>query len=78
MRILTPASNRNPDEIVMWGVGLTESDVELVDLYRRWAHHATQVSVINPSEAVARKAESLLSTRVTWFESVLAWVGISS
>ena len=75
--ILAPAINRSPDEIVMWGVGRTESDVELVELYRRWARHAKRLSVINPSEAVARKAESLLNARVTWFESVLAWEGFS-
>jgi hypothetical protein len=38
--ILAPAINRKPDEIIMWGVGLTESDVELLNLYRHWSQHA--------------------------------------
>ncbi len=73
--ILAPTVNRNPDEIIMWGVGLTESDVELVDLYRHWSQDAKRISIINPSEQVARKATDLLSARVVWFESALVWAG---
>ena len=73
--ILAPAVDRRPDEIIMWGVGLTESDVELLDLYRHWSQHVKRTSIINPSERVARKATDLLGARVAWFESVVAWAG---
>jgi hypothetical protein len=72
--ILAPATSRKPEEIAMWGVGLTESDVELVALYREWSRHAKRVNVINPSDSVARKASDLLERDITWFESVAAWV----
>ena len=73
--ILAPAIYRRPDEIIMWGVGLTESDVELLDLYRHWSQHVKRISIINPSERVARNATDLLGARVAWFESIVAWTG---
>src|SRR5262249_4830897 len=76
--ILAPAMNRAPDEVIFWGVSLTESDVELVNLYRQWARHAKRIGIINPSEEVARKATGLLGVNVEWFESVRVWKGAAS
>ena len=71
--ILAPVINREPDEIIMWGVGLTESDVELVNIYRRWSQHVKRISIINPHELVAAKAAELLGSRVVWFDSLTTW-----
>jgi len=71
--ILAPAVNRTPDELIIWGVGLTESDVELVELYRQWARHTKRISIINPSQTVAKRATDLLGVRVGWFDSVQLW-----
>jgi len=71
--ILEPAITRAPDEIVMWGVGLTESDVDLIELYKAWASAARQVQVINPAQDVAKRVQTLLSCKVVHFSSVAEW-----
>ena len=71
--ILEPAWGRRPRSIVMWGVGLTESDTDLLALYRHWASTADVVEVINPNSDVAVVAQELLACNVRHFRSVEAW-----
>lgn len=35
--ILSPARSRRPDLLIMWGVGIANSDIDLLDLYSSWA-----------------------------------------
>jgi hypothetical protein len=44
-----------PTEVIFWGVGLTDSDQDLLNLYRRWCHRANQVDFINPSKPAATR-----------------------
>jgi hypothetical protein len=71
--ILTPVHDRRPQTIVMWGVGLTESDQDLIALYLRWSEHADVLDIINPSSDVAAKARKLFNCEVRHFDSVLEW-----
>jgi len=71
--ILGPVHNRRPQSIIMWGVGLTDSDVDLIFLYERWAKSADAIDVINPSANVAEKAGSLFRCRVRHFPSLTDW-----
>lgn len=71
--ILDPSRARRPQYLTMWGVGLAESDNDLISLYREWATGSAVVEIINPSEAVAQKARELFTCEVRHFESVDAW-----
>jgi hypothetical protein len=71
--ILEPVASRAPEQIVIWGVGLTESDVDLTELYRVWASHARAIEVINPSQDVAERVRALVSCNVVHFSSVTEW-----
>lgn len=71
--ILEPAVGRAPEQIVMWGVGLTESDVDLTELYKAWTSRAREVEVINPSQGVSERVRALASCDVLHFSSVAEW-----
>jgi len=66
---------RHPKKFAMWGVGLTDSDADLLSLYRAWAQRSGSVDIINPSHDVAAKAEKLLDCRVRHFVDVPEWIG---
>lgn len=71
--ILQSVQDRLPEELIFWGVGLTESDVDLVDLYRAWSKNKPSVTVINPEIDVSRKIETILQLPVRQFSDLAAW-----
>jgi hypothetical protein len=72
--ILDSVRHRHPDQVVMWGVGLTESDADLVALYSSWAQGSRSIEVINPSADVATKARTLFDCRVRHFADAKDWL----
>jgi hypothetical protein len=73
-RLLDAVRHRHPRHVAMWGVGLTDSDADLLTLYSSWVRRATSLDVINPSEAVAHKAKSLFGCDVRHFPDVADWL----
>lgn len=71
--ILEPVISRVPEQIVMWGVGLNESDADLTELYRGWVSQAREVEIINPSQDVADQVRALASCNIAHFSSVDDW-----
>ncbi|MET4315896.1 hypothetical protein [Bradyrhizobium sp. RT4b] len=71
--ILDSARNRHPRHIAMWGVGLTDSDADLIDLYSAWVRRAESVDIINPSFEVAEKARKIFGRPVHHFADVAHW-----
>lgn len=71
--IVASVAKRAPEQITIWGVGLTESDVDLTELYRSWASHAREIEVINPSREVAERVGTLTSRSIAHFSSVSEW-----
>jgi hypothetical protein len=72
--ILEVTRNRHPRHIAMWGVGLTESDADLVDLYSAWAKRAGSVDIINPCVDVAETAEKIFGRPARHFADVAHWL----
>jgi hypothetical protein len=62
--------------MAMWGIGLTESDADLLALYSAWSRRAGSVDIINPSADVAAKAADLLKCKVRRFRDVSEWVAV--
>jgi hypothetical protein len=71
--ILAPVQNRDPEAIIMWGVGLTESDADLVSLYRQWGRNVNTIDIINPSALVAGKVADLCNATVRHFPALVDW-----
>jgi hypothetical protein len=72
--ILAPARDRKPQTIAMWGVGLAESDLDLLDVYAEWSECAAAIDIVNPSPDVAARARALFRCEVRHFESVAEWI----
>jgi hypothetical protein len=71
--ILSSARNRHPSHVAMWGVGLTDSDADLIELYSAWAKRARSIDLINPDPEVAAKAEEVFKRPVRHFADVSQW-----
>lgn len=76
--IFDSARHRRPQKFAMWGVGLTDSDADLVQLYSSWAKRAGSIDIINPASEVADKAKALFRCDVRHFETVSDWLGHGS
>lgn len=72
-RMIQSVENRMPDDLIFWGVGVTNSDVDLICLYKNWSRKNPSVTVINPDICVARKIENTLNLPVQHFEDLVAW-----
>ena len=71
--IMSPLRDRHPQVLTFWGIGLTESDVDLLELYRGWSRGAVRVEVINPNPEVADRMRSSLGCDVKYYSSVEDW-----
>jgi hypothetical protein len=72
--ILGAVRNRRPSHVAMWGVGLTDSDADLINLYSAWVKRAGAVDIINPDVEVAKKAEKIFGgSSVRHFANVAEW-----
>lgn len=71
--IIESVHDRAPREMIFWGIGLTESDVDLVELYKHWSKNTPSVAVINPDSGVAKKVAAILGLPVQHFPDLSAW-----
>ena len=52
------------DRFILWGVGLTDSDIDLLKIYRDLANSANETLFINPSVEAYERAKSLLNCQL--------------
>ncbi len=64
----------HPTTLTFWGVGLTTSDIDLVNLFTRWVPRVKAVEAINPSAVDVARVAKLLGTEISRFESVDRWL----
>src|SRR5258707_2349812 len=69
-RILRGISTLRPTTLTFWGIGMTASDLDLMDLYQRWLASAVTVEAINPSKVDVDRISRYLNAPVTQFASV--------
>ncbi|WP_313613311.1 hypothetical protein [Agrobacterium sp.] len=72
--MLDGVSDRKPESIVMWGIGLTGSDVDLNDIYKAWSESASFVDVINPDSSVAAKVQEAIGIETRSYASAQKWL----
>ncbi len=72
--IFDSIQNIRPEAVTFWGVGLTESDADLLDTYRSWAASGAKVEVINPDASVRDRAQLLLAKEAFYFPTLEEWL----
>lgn len=63
-----------PKIVSFWGIGLTDSDLDLLAVYREATLHAEKIEFINPSYEAWTKAQSLLKRDITHFSTFDSWI----
>ncbi|MBI5931314.1 MAG: hypothetical protein HY862_18550 [Chloroflexi bacterium] len=63
-----------PKIVTFWGVGLTDSDVDLLSIYREAATSAEIIEFINPAMEAHQKAEKLLNREIAFFATLDQWL----
>lgn len=72
--ILAPVHGRRPRRVILWGVGLTDSDTDLIDLFKGWSDANCVIETINPDPGVALRARDLFGCNVKHFANVPDWL----
>jgi len=73
--ILDSIKDRKPDVITFWGVGFTDSDIDLLTIYRAWTQSAKVIEIINPDDKVSDLAKRyLVSRNVKQYKTVDEWL----
>jgi hypothetical protein len=72
--ILSPVRDRKPTSVVMWGIGLTSSDIDLNEIYRSWISSCKSVDIINPDASITMKVEKMLGIPTRHFASAELWL----
>lgn len=72
--ILDCVTGVQPNAITFWGVGLTDSDEDLLQIYRLWLKSVAAIEVINPDAAVAQKASQLFEVQARHFSTIEHWL----
>jgi hypothetical protein len=72
--ILKSLTNLRPAVTTFWGVGYTDSDIDLMNLYAEWCDASNTIEVINPSKAVCDVVRVKHGDKVRHFESVEHWL----
>lgn len=71
--ILEATRPLSPRILTFWGVGLTDSDKDLLELYRSWCHSAERIEFINPSITAKERAEAILDVPISHFCCTEEW-----
>lgn len=73
-RIIQEIQSAQPAYLTFWGVGLTDSDIDLIELYAGWLQTGPIVEVINPDVSVRDKVADVLKTSATHFHTIEQWI----
>jgi hypothetical protein len=73
--IINGIVSSRPDIVTFWGVGLTDSDTDLLDVYRKWMASTSVVEVINPDAAVTDRAMKILKKNIRHYSTLEEWLG---
>ena len=72
--IINGIVNFRPDMLTFWGVGLTDSDADLLDVYRKWIASTSVIEVINPDAAVTDRAMGMFKKDIRHYLTLEEWL----
>ncbi len=73
--ILASLNGSKPAIVTFWGVGFTDSDIDLSELYAAWCVEAKAIEVINPDRQISEILEKRFGNKVQHFGGVESWLG---
>ena len=63
-----------PDIVTFWGVGLTDSDADLLDVYGKWIASTSVIEVVNPDAAVTDRAMKMFKRDIRHCSTLEEWL----
>jgi len=63
----------HPKVVTFWGLGLTDSDIDLLSVYKEATSGAETIEFINPSSEAYNKAIALLDNKITHYQTLDEW-----
>lgn len=75
--ILKGVKNIEPDVVTFWGVGLTDSDIDLMEIYSNACKHSRKVEFINASGKDFNRAQKLLDVAIDHYTTIENWLAKS-
>lgn len=75
--ILQGLNSFRPAIVTFWGVGLTSSDLDLLEIYRAACTNAVKLEFVNPDAQALEQAERLLCKPMHHFERLSDWLTAS-
>lgn len=71
--ILKSVRSRLPEGIILWGVGFTNSDLDLNKIYKFANIHSKRVEIINPDDNAYYRAKAIFGDNVIHYTSLDSW-----
>ncbi|MGV8024991.1 MAG: hypothetical protein AB2L18_00330 [Anaerolineaceae bacterium] len=59
--------------LTFWGIGLTQSDIELTSIYKKASEYAKKIEFINPDISAFENAEKILQKKIIHYKSLDHW-----
>lgn len=72
--IIEATRSLTPNETIFWGIGFTQSDLDLNSLYRRLAITSDFITVINPDKTAAELAFAIVGRPIMHFANLDTWL----
>lgn len=76
--IFSNLKNLTPSRMTFWGIGMSDSDEDLIRLYRKWVASTSVLEVINPDSIVADRIAKILNKKVRHFSKLDDWLAESA
>lgn len=76
--ILRPIRENAPSTVTFWGIGCTNSDVDLDSIFEQWCRAAKQIEIVNPDGAIFLEFTKRYGMKTRHFDNVQAWLDASS
>jgi hypothetical protein len=75
--ILDGTTTYQPNVVTFWGVGLTSSDLDLMEIYRRKSRAATCTEFIDPDGEGHHRAQKLLGVSIVHHTTLKSWLDLN-
>lgn len=72
--ILKGIGEMEPEIVTLWGVGLTDSDIDLLAIYTNTCNHAKKVELISPSGKALNRSQKLLGLTIDHYSTIEEWL----
>lgn len=72
--ILRPIRENIPSTVTFWGIGFTNSDVDLNSMFEQWCQVAKKIEIINPDRSIFLEFTKRYGLKMRQFDNVQTWL----